>query len=361
MSRKLLYGAFVVALGLMAWYFNTVIAYILISGVISLIVHPLHSLLLKVRIGKFQMPKALSAMLSLGALVASGIAVLSLFLPLVTKEAKRLAQLDLDQVVLMIRNPLESLQTYLNSLNMGQVDIEMEARKTLTELLNVSQIGDSLNYVFNLTGDIFIATFAITFISFFFIKDERLLYRMIMAPIPEKHMAKAQSAMSASKKLLTRYFIGVIIEVAIIITVVSLGLVILGVDNAVLIGFIAGMFNVIPYVGPMIGALIGILIGVTTNVEVWDLTVLALMGKMAIVYTVAQLLDNTVLQPFIYSQSVKAHPLEIFLVIIMAGNIAGIIGMIVAIPSYSIFRVFIREFFNEFKVVQELTGDMEVS
>jgi predicted PurR-regulated permease PerM len=290
--------------------------------------------------------------------VLSGLAVLSMFLPLVTKEAKRLAQLDLDQVVRMIRGPLESLQGYLNSLNMGQVNLELEARKTLTELVDISQIGDSLNYIFTLTGDLFIATFAITFISFFFIKDERLLYNMIMAPIPEKHVAKTQSAMSASKKLLTRYFIGVIIEVAIIITVVSVGLAILGVKNAILIGFIAGMFNVIPYVGPMIGALIGIIIGITTNVEVWDMAVLGLMGKMAIVYATAQILDNFVLQPLIYSQSVKAHPLEIFLVIIMAGNVAGIVGMIVAIPSYSIFRVFIREFFNEFKVVQELTGDM---
>ena len=203
--------------------------------------------------------------------------------------------------------------------------------------------------------------FAITFISFFFIKDQRLLYNMIMAPIPVKHEEKVRNVMSASKKLLTRYFIGVIIEVAIIITIVSVGLLLLGVKNAILIGFIAGMFNVIPYVGPLIGALIGITIGVITNTDVWSLAVLGLIGKMAIVYAIAQALDNIVLQPFIYSQSVKAHPLEIFLVIIMAGNVAGIVGMIIAIPAYSIFRVFIREFFNQFKLVQKLTGSMDAS
>ncbi|MFT5053974.1 MAG: putative PurR-regulated permease PerM [Oceanospirillaceae bacterium] len=359
MNHKILYGILILVLAFLAWYFHTIIAYIIISGVISLIIQPLHRLLLKVKIGRFKIPEALSAFASLMALYFSAAGVLSLFLPLVTTEAKRLAQLDLDQVVTMVRGPIDSLQAYINSLHLGDVNIQAEAKNALAGVADVSQIGNSLNYIFGVTGDVFMALFAITFISFFFIKDEGLLYNIIMAPIPEKYMTKVSSAMSQSKKLLTRYFIGVIIEVAIIITIVSVGLAILGVENAILIGFLAGLFNVIPYVGPMIGALLGIIIGITTNVEVWDMTVLGLMGKMALVYAVAQVLDNVVLQPLIYSQSVKAHPLEVFLVIIMAGNVAGIVGMIVAIPAYSIFRVFIREFLNEFKVVKELTGDMD--
>jgi predicted PurR-regulated permease PerM len=359
MNRKILYGVILLVLGFLAWYFHTIIAYIIISGVISLIIQPLHRLLLKVHIGKLKIPEALSAFTSLMALYLSAASVLSLFLPLITTEAKRLAQLDLDQVVTMVSGPIDSLQIYINSFHLGTVDIQAEAKNALAGVADASQIGNSLNYIFGVTGDVFIALFAITFISFFFIKDEGLLYKMIMAPIPEKYMEKVSSAMSQSKKLLTRYFIGVIIEVAIIFTIVSVGLALLGVENAILIGFLAGLFNVIPYVGPMIGALLGIIIGITTNVEVWNIAVLGFMGKMALVYAVAQVLDNVVLQPYIYSQSVKAHPLEIFLVIIMAGNVAGIVGMIVAIPAYSIFRVFIREFFNEFKVVKELTGDMD--
>jgi predicted PurR-regulated permease PerM len=348
----------ILVLAFLAWYFHTIIAYIIISGVISLIVQPVHRLILKIEIGKFKIPEALSALLSLFGLYASAGGVISLFLPMVSKEAKRLANLDLDKSVNSIRGPIDSLQNYINSLNLGQVNLETEAKNALAGVLDISDIGNSLNYIFSVTGEAFVALFAITFISFFFIKDEGLLYNMIMAPVPEKYMDKVNSVMKQSKKLLTRYFIGVIIEVAIIITIVSTGLAILGVKNAILIGFLAGMLNVIPYIGPMIGALLGIIIGITTNVEVWDMAVLGFVGKMALVYAVAQILDNVVLQPLIYSQSVKAHPLEIFLVIIMAGNVAGIIGMIVAIPSYSIFRVFIREFFNEFKVVQELTGDM---
>ena len=107
------------------------------------------------------------------------------------------------------------------------------------------------------------------------------------------------------------------------------------------------------------GAAVGITIGLTTNAEGLDITgMLSLTGQMAIVYAATQLLDNIVLQPLIYSQSVKAHPLEIFLVILMAGNVAGIAGMILAIPAYSIGRVFVGEFFNQFKVVKALTGEV---
>lgn len=359
MNRNLLYVLVFLVIAVLAWYFHTILAYILISGVLSLIVQPVNQLLLKLKFKKWSMPSALAAFLSLGALGLSALGVLSLFLPLVTQEAKLLSSLDLDKSITAIQGPLESLQQFVNGLGMTDMNIEAEAKTTLAGLVDIGEVGNSLNYIFGVTGELFVALFAITFISFFFIKDERLLYNMIMAPIPVKHESKVRNVMSASKKLLTRYFIGVIIEVAIIIAIVSIGLAILGVKNAILIGFIAGMFNVIPYVGPIIGALIGITIGVTTNVEVWDIAVLAFVGKMAIVYAVSQVLDNTVLQPLIYSQSVKAHPLEIFLVIIMAGNVAGIVGMIVAIPAYSIFRVFIREFFNQFKLVQKLTGDMD--
>jgi len=220
-------------------------------------------------------------------------------------------------------------------------------------------VGDSLQYALGLTGDIFIAFFAITFITFFFLKDHGLFRNMVMVLVPSGYEERFGKVLSKSKELLTRYFIGVIIEVAIVMTIVSIGLSIVGIDNAILIGFIAGLFNVIPYVGPIIGAAVGIIIGVSTNMEGLAMSgVLMLIGKMSIVYAVAQLLDNIVLQPFIYSQSVKAHPLEIFLVIIMAGNVVGIVGMILAVPTYSIGRVFVGEFFNQFKVVKALTGEV---
>jgi predicted PurR-regulated permease PerM len=68
--------------------------------------------------------------------------------------------------------------------------------------------------------------------------------------------------------------------------------------------------------------------------------------------------DDFVLQPTIYSERVKAHPLEVFLVILTAGHVAGITGMLLAIPSYTVIRVLAKEFFSEFALVQKLTQNI---
>jgi len=164
--------------------------------------------------------------------------------------------------------------------------------------------------------------------------------------------------LNSIKKLLTRYLIGIIIEVIGVITLVSLGLIIIGIDfqSALVIGLVAGVFNVIPYVGPLIGSTIGVLIGFATHLNLdFYSELVPLLVYMAIVFSIVQIIDNVIFQPFIYSSSVNAHPLEIFIVIMMAASLAGIIGMILAVPSYTILRVFAKEFFNNFKLVKKLT------
>jgi predicted PurR-regulated permease PerM len=307
------------------------------------------------------MPSALAASLTIFGLLSVFVGAVSMFIPVVVDEARKLSNVKVENVIANIQGPIASLQAYINQFKLTDepIILETEIKQLLTGLFDFSAVGDSLQYALGLTGDIFIAFFAITFITFFFLKDQGLFKNMIMTLVPSGYEERIGKVLSKSKELLTRYFIGVIIEVSIVMTIVSIGLSIVGIDNAILIGFIAGLFNVIPYVGPIIGAAVGITIGLSTNSDGLALAgILGLLGKMAIVYAVAQLLDNIVLQPLIYSQSVKAHPLEIFLVIIMAGNVAGIAGMILAVPTYSIGRVFIGEFFNQFKVVKALTSDV---
>ncbi|MEO1451376.1 MAG: AI-2E family transporter, partial [Bacteroidota bacterium] len=155
------------------------------------------------------------------------------------------------------------------------------------------------------------------------------------------------------------YFIGVVSEVLLVGLLISAGLSLLGVEDAFVIGFFAGLFNVIPYLGPIIGAVFGISLTLLGNLELEFYTMLIpLVLRVIVVFVVVQLIDNFVFQPLIYSSSVKAHPLEIFLVILMAGNVAGVGGMILAIPTYTILRVVAREFFDQFKIIQSLTSQM---
>lgn len=330
----------------------------MVAGVLSLIGEPVIRLLLKLQVKGKHLSRAAAASLTIFGLLAFFGGLVTAFIPMVADEARKLSNVNINKVLLSIQGPLESLQDYINQFKLTEqpIVIENELKHFLTDVFDLSDLGNSLQYVAGLTGDIFIAFFSITFITFFFLKDQGLFKGMIMTLVPSGYEERFGKVLHKSKELLTRYFIGIIIQVAIVMTIIYIGLSVVGIDNAILIGFLAGLFNVIPYIGPMIGAALGITIGLSTNAAGLEMSaMLWLTGKMMIVFAIMQTLDNIVLQPLIYSQSVKAHPLEIFLVILMAGNVAGIVGMILAIPAYSIGRVFVGEFFNQFKVVKALT------
>lgn len=145
-------------------------------------------------------------------------------------------------------------------------------------------------------------------------------------------------------------------------TINTLGLLLIGFSfpNAILIGLISGILNVVPYIGPLIGIIFGVSVGIVLNIDMPFYTdLLPLLIYMIIVMLFTQLIDNVVFQPFIYGNSVHAHPLEIFLVILMAGNIAGVPGMILAIPACTVLRVILREFFNKYKLVKKITRSLD--
>jgi predicted PurR-regulated permease PerM len=124
-------------------------------------------------------------------------------------------------------------------------------------------------------------------------------------------------------------------------------------------GLILGILNVIPYVGPWLGLFIAIIMGVASHINLdFTTVVIPLVYYMIIVEIITHTIDNLVFQPIIFSNSVKAHPLEIFIVVLAAGFAAGIPGMILGIPAYTVLRVFAREFFYGFKAVQKITSGL---
>ena len=133
----------------------------------------------------------------------------------------------------------------------------------------------------------------------------------------------------------------------------------MGIENAILIGFFAGLMNTIPYLGPFLGASFGVMIVISSNIDAsfYDTTFPKLI-KIVCLFGAVQLIDNFIVQPQIFSKSVKAHPLEIFIIVLMGARIGGVIGMVLAIPLYTIFRVLAKVFLSEFKVIKRLTSDI---
>ena len=184
----------------------------------------------------------------------------------------------------------------------------------------------------------------------------------IILLVPTNIETKVIHILDSISFLLRRYFIGLVFEVFMVMLLDTIGLTIVGIafEHAVVIALFCGLFNVIPYLGPWMGAALGLLIGAALHINADFMSVtLPLLGWMTLVFALVQVADNILFQPLIYSSSVKAHPLEIFLVILAAGSMAGIIGMILAIPVYTILRVVAKEFFDNMKIVRKITKNLK--
>ncbi|MDY0343852.1 MAG: AI-2E family transporter [Lentimicrobium sp.] len=346
---------------LFLWYFSNIVFYILAAAVISVVGRPLVHMFDSLRVRRYKVPHALSALLSLLIMLSLFLAFVMLLIPLVAQQARAIAQIDTLSLSNMLELPLGKINHFLHEtgyLDQGQgvSDIVVLRLKTI---LSMSTFAIALNQIFAFMGSMLMGVFSILFIAFFFLKDDGLFYEGFMLLVPEKYIPSATRVMKEVKHLLTRYFVGLCIEVTSMITLLTIGLSLFGVENALLIGFIGGLFNIIPYLGPIIGGSIGILIGIIGSLSMGVYSdILPISLTIAGVFAVSNLVDNILLQPIIYSTSVRAHPIEIFLVIIMAGSLFGILGMILAVPAYTVFRVFLREFFSEMRVVKKLTENM---
>ncbi|MBI9036234.1 MAG: AI-2E family transporter, partial [Bacteroidales bacterium] len=356
---KILAGAFSLLIVLfLAWRFSSILAYILVAAVLSFIGRPVVEMLDKLHYKKIKIPHTLNAAITLLALIAVLVFLISTFIPLVVHEAAFISKLDMNRVYEEIQPTLHQIeQTFMqyNIIKDGE-SLESNVRNYTDSFIDITTFSDLFSNVIELTGNLFIALFSIIFISFFFLKDQELFYNGVMLIIPESREKEGKAIMNATKHLLSRYFIGLMIEVISMITILSIGLSILGVENALTIAFIGGLLNVIPYLGPAIGASIGVVLVTVTNLSagVYEPMLMDAV-KVAATFAVANLIDNMVLQPWIYSSSVKAHPLEIFLVIMIAGSLAGVLGMILAIPAYTVIRIVAKNFFSRHKLVKKLT------
>lgn len=341
----------------LVWQLKTIVGYVLISLVLALIGRPIMKLLQKPTIKKKKLPNGIRAAITLLVLFLFFSGVFSLFIPLVMEEARILSSIDFEHVSQGLQEPINDCQNWLHNNHLMNPESNLEDQ--LLSIFSFTQVGTLFSSIFGMLGNGVIALFSILFITFFLLKEKHLVNTVIFAFTPENKQNNIDNILKNAKQLLSRYFIGIIIQITAITFIVSTGLTLLGIENAILIGFLAGIINVIPYVGPIIGGIIGILIGISTNLHLDFYTeLLPLSGKIFMVFACMQLIDNFVFQPLIFSNSVKAHPLEIFLVVLSAGTIWGITGMIVAIPFYTLFRVIAKEFLSEFKVIEQLTKNL---
>lgn len=353
-----------IILGL-CWFFRDIIAYILAAVVVSLIAKPLVNVLKKISIKGKHAPDWLLAALALILVLACFLTFAYIVVPIAGGIIKNISLGNIETSVKSIAGPLADLNTFLTQTfpRLGEdFRIEVAVVQEMQNMLNFSQVSSLIGSAASLFTSLAIGLFSVVFISFFFIKDDGLFTEIVCALVPDKHEETTEKALSDIGHLLSRYFIGVLLEVIGVALINFLGLSLiarLGVNAALGIAVITGILNVIPYVGPLIGVVTGTILGLIIKYSSLvplglDVGFLAFTAILIAILFFTQLVDNFVYQPLIYSTSIKAKPLEIFIVLLMVGYIGGPLAMIIAIPSYTVVRVIAFRFFGHIKAIKRL-------
>jgi len=351
----------VLLFGFLAYYFSYIVTYILIAAVLALIGRPLVQLFLKIKYRKFHIGKSSAAFLTLLTLWSGLICFFGFLIPLVITEVNQLSSINVQEVITYLNNALDQLKISFPQIATSipvQGSLETYLESQLKGLLNVNEVSHVFGSVATVLGNLFMMIFSVSFILFFFLKEDGLFENWILVLSPVKYESRVSKVMEKVSQLLKRYMIGILFQVlgVMVLSIIGFTIAGMGFGHAVVVGVFAGILNVIPYIGPWIAALFGLVVAVANNLNSsFTQVTLPLMFWVIVVVMVVQFIDNMVFQTVIYSNSIKAHPLEIFFVILMAGGIAGIPGMILGIPVYTVMRVIAGEFLSEFKIVQQLS------
>ena len=356
-----------IVLGL-CWFFRNVITYILAAVVVSLIAKPLVNVLKKIKIKGKRAPDWFLAAFSLIFVLACFFTVAYVVVPIAGSIIKNISLGSIESSLRSISGPLADLNSFLTQSfpRLGEdFRIEVAVVQEMQHMFNMTQFSSWIGSAASFFTSLAIGLFSVVFIGFFFIKDDGLFTEIVCAIVPDKHEKTTEKAISDIGHLLSRYFIGVLLEVLGVALINFLGLSLiarLGVNAALGIAFITGIFNIIPYVGPLMGGVIGTTLGLILKYSSatpigLDVNFWVFASILIAIFCFTQLIDNFVYQPLIYSTSIKAKPLEIFIVLLIVGHIGGPLAMIIAIPSYTVVRVIAFRFFGHVKAIKRLIPD----
>jgi len=346
----------------LVYYFINIVSYILIAAALSLIGEPVARYIRGVHWRKFRISRTVSALLTILLLCSALFGFFWFFIPLVASEVSGLSDINVQDIINYIDSGFDQLRASSPRLALifpetGNLNTYMQTE--FANFLNMDQVKNVFSSVASAVGNFFLMFFSVSFILFFFLKEENMFGNLILLLVPTKAEDRVVKVLDSISNLLKRFMIGLLFQILGVMVLSTIGFTIVGMgfSHAVIVGVFAGLLNVVPYIGPWIAGSFGIIVVIANHLgDNFNSVTLPLIFLVILVVIIVQFIDNTFFQPVIYSSSVRAHPLEIFVVILMAGSFAGILGMILAIPVYTVLRVVAGEFLSEFKVIRKLAN-----
>lgn len=332
---------------------QSVLIYIAIAAVISLIGRPVVIFLRD----RLRFPNQIAVVLVLLLVLGFFIGLITIFIPIVIEQSKNLGRIDTQAFT----RDLNALNDQINAyLGLEEVNIVESLRQSeIMRSLDFAAVPRYLNNLFGIIGAAVIGLFSVIFISFYLLKDSKLMINSILVFSNKGNEEKFQRVFNKIKVLLSRYFVGLFIQLSVLFLLYSILLSIFEITNPIAIAFIGAFLNIIPYLGPIFAGFMFALFVISNNLGAdFQVVILPQLTFVMGGYIICQLLDNFIFQPNIFGASVRSHPLEIFLVILIAGILFGVAGMVVAVPFYTAIKVIAKESLSEYKIVAGLTKDL---
>ncbi|WP_264530701.1 AI-2E family transporter [Flavobacterium sp. N502540] len=329
---------------------QTVIVYLCISLLLCLIANPLIQFLKN----KLKFSNSLAATTALILFILAIVGFILLFVPLIISQANNLSLLDTQNLQQQFLETERSIENYFNIQHLDLNKVLKESK--ITSIIDFSYFTGFLNSIIGFMANMGMGLVSVFFITFFFIKDQDAFKISARKILPDTNEDKILNSITKINHFLTRYFIGLLLQLTVVFILYLVVLMIFGNKNAFVIAFLCAILNIIPYIGPIIGTILaGLLtmismIGSDFQSEILPKTIYVLIG-----FLLVQAIDNNISQPIISSKSVNSHPLEIFLITLISGITFGIVGMIIAIPAFTMVKVILKEFFPDNKIVSVLT------
>ncbi len=338
-----------IAVCLFGYFFPDVTLYLFLAFIVMLIGNPLASAISKIKIFNKPVPRSISAAITLLIFILILLLSVFFFVPSLIKELKVLENIDYEKLGINLTIFLNETQSLLYNNNLLPADQTLVGIlvNEVNNWIDFNSLSSALTSIISSAGSFFFGLFAVFFIAFFFIKDDIHVEHFIQFFFSKKYAGRLTQVVDNINHLLSRYFVGLLIKTAIMTLLLYVGFLLFGMKGALLMALIGGITNIIPYLGPFIGwgivCIFSLLSGVGSGMYT---EILPMLVKISIAFISVNALENLVLSPVIYSQSIKAHPVEVFLVTILGGRIGGIAGMILGIPVYTIIRIAGIEIYN---------------
>ncbi len=311
---------FVIAAGAIIWYFWDLVIYLMIGLVIAYILRPLVD-----RIQGFGVSRVPSILICF-VLVFGVVSVLMTFLvPFFGTQIGDITQQITEEKV---ADWAVSIETQLRQrIPVIEEGIVIDGIQRLsTTLFQEQQFTSLVESIFDVFTDIFYAILVIPFVAFFFLRDATKISSGILRLVPNKYFEVTLTIIEKIETSLGRYLKGLLLQCSLVAVVASILLSFTDLNYALVVGIFTGIANSIPYFGPFMGVTAGSLVAIAQTGD------FSLIPGLFIAMGLTQLVDNMLVQPLIFSKAAQTHPLVILFVVLIGAQLAGLVGMLIAIP-----------------------------